>query len=392
MLLIQIGAVILAAYLLARLTAWIRLPALLGMIVAGALVGNLLLHHLPTPTLGLKQVSPYARQAVLAIILLRAGLGISLADVRQSGGLALSLGLIPMLGDTALVTVGGVLLLDLPLPAALALGFLVAAISPAIVIPGMLRLLEKRSGDNRRVPTALLAGAPLDNIAAVVGFGIALDIALAAGSSWTQTLARAPFSIGMGVLLGAAVGLPLSLVLSRVRSMWLATGLLWLLACGLIPACHLLHGSFVLAILVLGAVVRARAPSLESLELLSWGTSKLWSVARFVLFGLIGAAVDFAPLATIGLAALVVILLGQLGRAAATLLATLPFHLRLRERVACVCAYLPKATIQAAFAAVALDRGLAQGQTLLSTAVLAVAIMAPIGVVALHRGTDRLLP
>ncbi len=101
---------------------------------------------------------------------------------------------------------------------------------------------------------------------------------------------------------------------------------------------------------------------------------------------------DLDPFATIGLAALAVILLGQLGRAAAVFLATMPFRLRLRERAACVCAYLPKATIQAAFAAVALDRGLAQGQTLLSTAVLAVAIMAPIGVVALHRGTDKLLP
>jgi len=388
-LLVQVAALILGAWLLARLTAWIRLPALLGMIVAGALVGNLLLPHLPTPSFGLKQVSPHARQAVLAIVLLRAGLGISLAEVSKSGGLALSLGLVPMLGDTALVTVGGVLLLDLPLPAALALGFLVAAISPAIVIPGMLELLGKRTGDQRRVPTALLAGAPLDNIAAVVGFGIALDVALARSGSWTDTLARAPFSIGTGVLLGAVVGLLLSLVLTRLRSTWLTTGLLWLASCALIPACHYLHGSFVLAALVLGAVVRARAP--DRLQLLSTGMSKLWSVAQFVLFGLIGAAVDLGPLATIGLSALAVILLGQLGRAAAVFLATLPFRLRLRERAACVCAYLPKATIQAAFAAVALDRGLAQGQTLLSTAVLAVAIMAPIGVVALHRGTDRLL-
>ena len=391
-LVLQIATVLAVAVGLGHGAKRLGLPSLLGMIVGGALAANAVFPYLPAPEeLSLSAVSSPGRLVVLAIVLLRAGLGLSRNDLRQAGGLAVGLGIVPMLGDAALVTVGGVLLLDLSLGSALALGFLVAAISPAIVIPGMIDLLGRRSGGARRVPTALLAGAPLDNIAAVAALGIVLDVVLSGGTSLAWTLARIPWSIGGGLAFGVTVGWLLVHLVRRLGGpAWAKAGIVWVTACGLIPLSGSMGVSFVIAILCVGVTIRAIDAQLT--ETLSPSLASLWGVAQVVLFGFIGAALDLGPLAQTGLAALAIILLGQLGRAASVFVVTHPARLRWRERWACVCSYLPKATIQAAFAGLPLDRGLADGAIMLSTAILAVVVMAPVGVVALRRGADRLLP
>jgi NhaP-type Na+/H+ or K+/H+ antiporter len=281
--------------------------------------------------------------------------------------------------------------LDLPLQTSVVLGFLVAAISPAIVIPGMTALLYHREGDQRRVPSALLAGAPLDNIVALLGLGIALDLATRGSADWLFYLAHLPLSVGGGLVVGFLGAELIAWPLRRRPSAGVFTGVVvWIAACLLAFACHKLKISYVIGVLVLGYWLRRRAPALE--EGLGRGLARLWSVGQVVLFGFIGAALQLAPLQAVGLAALLVIALGQLGRAAGVLVATWRGGLTGGERVACVLAYLPKATIQAAFASLPLDRGLAQGDVLLTLGVLAVVVMAPIGVFALHRGTEALLP
>jgi NhaP-type Na+/H+ or K+/H+ antiporter len=364
------------------------------MVVGGALAGNLVLPHLPTWTsLSLSQVSSPARQTVLALILLRAGLGLSQQDYRQASGLTLSLGLIPLLGDAAFVTLGGVALFGLPLPSAVVLGFLVAAISPAIVIPGMMELLDRRRGSHRRVPAALLAGAPLDNVVAVVALGVALDLALAQPGAWHLQLVRIPQNVLGGALIGAVVGVALALPLRglRGRAVEVASVVVWAAGALLFPLCGWLGLSAVIAALVVGSVARALAP--RQVLPLSGGLTRAWYVAQYVLFGLIGASFSLGAISSrTVVAGLAVVLIGQIGRAGGVLLATSRSSLSHRERLACVLAYLPKATIQAAFAGLPLDRGLPEGQILLSTAVLAILILAPLGVVTLHRGVDALLP
>ena len=375
----------LAAWCFSLLFKWIKAPAILGMICGGVVVGSLVVPLFPdaaAPAFG--QVASPLRLGVLAVILLRAGLGMSLREVKAAGPLALSLGVLPMLGDAALVTVGGVFFLNLPFASALVLGFLVAAISPAIVIPEMTRVLETAPAGQRKVAGALLAGAPLDNIAALVFLGVAMDLALAGGGSTGQTLLMAPLLAGGGLLAGLGAGLFFLAVAAGVRlKPVVATAVVWLTACGTIALCVTLDLSLVLAVLCLGLTIRHKKPVLAAR--LTPGLTQMWTVGAVVLFGLIGASLDTASLPTVGLLAVGVILLGQLGRTAVCWGVGKTAGLERKQLLACIAAYMPKATIQAAFASLPLQRGIAHGQTMLSVAVLAVVILAPLGLFAIHR-------
>lgn len=380
----------------ARLAERIGLPPLLGMIAGGVVFGAFPLPGdvLPGDGWRLQHFSSVARLAVLAVVLLRAGLGISRDELKRAGGLGLRLGILPLLGDAALLTLGAAWLLGLPLSSALVLGFLVAAISPAIVIPGLLDLLERDpSGPHRRTLTALLVAAPLDNILALVAMGVALDAALVGGGLGAGFVGALAWKVGVGTVAGLAVGTTLGQLAARPGSRLLDGGsdvvLLWGVAGFLVVAGGELGFSFVLAILAVGYALRARAPAV--VKGMDAGLKRVWGVAQYALFGLIGAAIQLGPARRAGLALLAIVALGQLGRAAGNLLATSRSGLTVRERAACVCAFVPKATIQAAFAALALDRGLADGGVILTAGVLAVLITAPLGVMTLHRGTARLL-
>ena len=393
MILLELALLMAVAVVLARVVQGARMPGVLGALLAGVLVALVIFPHIPAglPGPDLASVSPLLRLAVLAVVLLRVGFSLTPGELRGAGGLAVGLGLVPMLCDALAAAGAGAALLDLPPSSALVLGFLVAAISPAIVIPGLMELLERRSGAARRLPTALLVGAPLDNIAAVLALGVALDLALAGTGAWAQTLARLPLQTVGGVAAGAAGGWLFSRVVPDLLGQG-GTGaaLLWALAVGLILLCQRMGLSPVLAVLALGFSIQLWAS--ERVAPLSLGLAGVWRWAQLLLFGLIGAAVKLRPLARAGLSYAAVIISGQVGRAGGTLLVTSGAHISSRERLACVLAYLPKATIQAAFAGLPLARGLPHGEAILTVGVLAIVITAPLGTLALHKGADGLLP
>lgn len=388
----ELALLLVLAALLARLAHRLGLPALLGMIAAGVVMRNVPALELAGPAL--ETFSAEIRLAILAVVLLRAGLGLSPSDFRRAGGLVLGLGAIPMLGDATLVAVGGRYLLGLSWEGALVLGLVVAAISPAIVITGLLDLLARADERTRKPLIALLASAPLDNILAVVGLGVALDLLLGGGVSWSVTALQLPLQILGGVLAGWVVGKLACVGILRLppgkAADWTAVVFLWASAGLLIWAGRAWSFSFVLAIIALGATLRSSAGR-RRVEGVEVGLASVWSVAQYALFGLIGAAVSLGPLGRIGLAAVGAIALGQLGRALGSWLVTAGSDLTPRERLACVLCHIPKATIQAAFAGLPLDRGLPDGEVILSVGVLAIVLTAPLGVVALHKGAATLL-
>jgi Kef-type K+ transport system membrane component KefB len=163
----------------------------------------------------------------------------------------------------------------------------------------------------------------------------------------------------------------------------------WLGGVGLVALGQLFEVSFVVGILVMGSVICSRAPTWA--RELSEDFRRVWDVAQYALFGLIGYAVELGPLREVGLAVVIIVLAGQLGRALAAWLATAGANRTPRERSACVLSYIPKATIQAAFAALPLDRGLPEGNVVLGAAIVAILITAPAGVIAITRGVPRLL-
>lgn len=389
MLLLDAALLLLAALLGGKMARAARLPALLGMIAGGAVLA-----HLPLPWghEALTRVAGEGRLAVLAIVLLRAGLALAGNTLREAGPLAVRLGSVPLTLEALVVAAGAYLWLDLSAPMALLLGFLVGAISPAIVIPGMLDLIDGRHGKAKRTPVALLAGAPIDNIIAVVAIGVALDAASGRTTGYFEVLGRVLQSVVGGAGLGVVLGLTVALALGRFGSVapWFLASLLWIVACALIPIGRSLGISFVLATIAAAAALRWRAPRAAAEAGLRLKQS--FEVAQLALFGLIGFSMDLGPLSTIGPVAVLIIFGGQLGRAAGALLATTGSGLPARERVAAMLSYVPKATIQAAFGAVALDQGHAGGDIVLSVAVLAIIGTAPLGILAIHRGADRLLP
>jgi len=394
-LIITLAAIIGAAWAVGLLARKVGVPPVLGMIVGGALAAQGLgMIALPEPqALRLTDVAPRIREAALAVVLLRAGLSLSRGQLAAAGTLAVRLGSLPLIGDAALVALGGAWLLGLSWPAAIVLGLTVAAISPAIVIPGVLAMLGKRRGADRRVPTALLAGAPLDNILCIAGLGVALDLARGVADDAATLAWRLPLGLLAAVVGGMVAGWLVALLLSRLGRTWVQVGLLWAVAGGLIALGQLLGLPYVLSVIALGATVRARAAALGTdIAPLEQGLAQLWDVVQHALFGLIGAAIDLQALAEAGVALGGVIVMGQVGRAAMSWLATAGAGMPPRERAAAILAYVPKATIQAAFGSAALDQGMAEGPLILAGAVLAVVCCAPVGSLTLHRWADRLLP
>ncbi len=394
-----------ATVLLARGAALVRLPPLLGMIMAGTLVAGIDLGFDSLRGPRLEEFSSPLRVAIPTVLLLRAGLGLSVTELRRLGTLGMRLGFIPLLADAAVLWAASIWLLELEPLVAAVLAFLVAALSPAIVLPGLLALLDARpqEGRSRRVLSALLVGAPLDNVLALVLMGVALDAALAGSSDVATLLPVLVWKVGAGLLAGLAAGALLGRVL-RERLRRLAPGVL--LCVVLAVAGFLLWAglawsfSFILAHVAMGLSLRHVAPELR--QPLDLGLRRAWALAQYALFGLIGAALDVEAVAAAGLAVTAVVLLGQAGRFAGSYVATLGSELEPRERLACALAYVPKATIQAAFAALPLDHVLAAGgavalsqgdaELILCAGVLAVLITAPIGAVTLNRGVDKLLP
>lgn len=389
--LLEATLLLLGAFALAKIAAALRLPPLLGMLGAGVLLRALNL-GLPPATVTLTTVSTEVRLGILALVLLRAGLGLELTNVRKTGGLALRLGSLPLLGDILFVAAGAHLLLGFSLPAALVMGTLLGAISPAIVIPALLSLLQTRRGKARELLEALLLGATLDNTFAVVLLGLAVDMAVSAQLPLGAHLLLLPLKIGGGALAGLLLGgVILGLhKLGLLRAPWRGTLLLGVGAGGMIVLGHVLPISFVIGIIVGGSVIRTRSPELA--HRLSPQLQTLWGVAQYGLFGLIGYAVDLGPLSSVGWSVVAIVLAGQGGRALFTSVATLGEKLSPKERMACALSYIPKATIQAAFAAFPLDRGMEEGPLLMGAAIVAILLTAPPGVLAIAKGVDRLLP
>jgi solute carrier family 9B (sodium/hydrogen exchanger), member 1/2 len=403
-LLVDLSLLAVATWLLARVVGLAGLPPLLGMIFAGTVVAGLDLGAQFTGP-RLEEYSSPIRVVIPTVLLLRAGMGLSLTELRRLGTLGMRLGFIPLLADAAVLWAASIWLLDLQPLVAAVLAFLVAALSPAIVLPGLLALIDARprGGRSRRLLNALLVGAPLDNVLALVLMGVALDAAMAGNSNFASLFPVLLWKVGVGLAVGVAAGTLLARV---VRDRLQGLGPTALLSLLLVAAGAVLWAgltwrfSFILAHVAMGVSFRHVAPQLR--DALDAGLRRAWDMAQYALFGLIGAALDVEAVMAAGLAVGAVVLLGQLGRFAGSYVATMNAGLRPAERMACALAYVPKATIQAAFAALPLDRVLAasgptslsQGdaELILCAGVLAVVITAPIGALTLNRGVDRLLP
>lgn len=388
--LLSLALIFLCGILLGSLFQRLRLPALLGMLLTGILLGPQVLNLLSPDILG---ISANLRQIALIIILTRAGLNLDLADLKKVGRSALLMCFLP-----ASIEIIGMILLAPPLlgmsylDAAIA-GAVVAAVSPAVVVPKMLRLMEQGLGVKKGIPQLIMAGASVDDIFVIVLFTSFTSIAAGDGFS-PLTLLRIPSSVVLGLLGGLLCGLILAEVFRRLHIRdSLKVILILSISFLLVTLEHALTGvigfSGLLAVMGLGAVLRRQRR--EAAVRLSLKYSKLWVAAELLLFVLVGAAVDIRYAFSMGASVILLIFGVLLFRMAGVFLCLIKTALTKKERLFCMLAYTPKATVQAAIGSIPLAMGLSCGNTVLTIAVLAILITAPLGAFAIDMTCQKLL-
>lgn len=380
----------------AAICGYLHLPRIIGMLFTGIILGPHVLGLLDDKILS---ISSELRQIALIIILLKAGLSLNLADLKKVGRPAVMMAFVPASFEICGYLLCAPMILGITRIESAVMGAVLAAVSPAVVVPRMVQLMENRYGTEKSIPQMILAGASCDDIFVIVLFSTFAGMAQGGTADFMQFL-NIPVSIVLGILLGAAVGYLLSLFFETayakehyVRNSMkviVVLGLSFLLMAVETWAKPYVSVSGLLAVVSMACVLKMKCPKSVSGRL-SEKFGKLWIAAEVVLFVMVGAAVDIRYTATAGGAAVVMILLALIFRAAGVCVCMAGTALNKKERLFTVIAYLPKATVQAAIGSVPMAMGLSCGQIVLSVAVLAILITAPLGAIGMDVTYRRLL-
>ena len=380
----------------AALCSRIGLPRIIGMLLAGILIGPYVLNWLDDSILS---ISSELRQMALIIILIKAGLSLDLSDLKKVGRPAVMMACVPASCEILTFFLLAPHILGINRIEAAVMGAVLGAVSPAVVVPRMVQLMEEKRGTGQGIPQMILAGASCDDIYVIVLFSTFVGMAQG-GSANMMDFVNIPVSIVLGVVLGAAVGLLLHLFLEiayrhgcYVRNstkVILILGLSFLLMAVETWLKGIVSVSGLLAVMSMACVLKIKSPE-KVTKRLSAKFGKLWIAAEAILFVLVGAAVDIRCAVQAGAAAVLMIALALVFRAVGVSICMLGTGLNRKERLFCVIAYLPKATVQAAIGSVPLSMGLPCGQLVLSVAVLAILITAPLGAIGIDRTAGRLL-
>lgn len=381
--------VLLGGWSFARIFEKFKLPNVLGMVVFGIICSATIKDR--TPDI-LWEIAPFLKSLALVIILLRAGLGLSRKTLQKSGRTTLFMAFVPCLFEGTALTVAFHYLFNFTWPVAGLTAFMLAAVSLAVVVPTMLDLKGRGYGNQNAVPTIALAGASVDNVVAITIFSAFLEMAKSGAVDVLQSIATIPLTIVAGIGVGAVVGFVLvSWLEKKYHSIRATEKTLVLLAAGIFLAevGDIFHVTALLGVMTVGYIVFEKSNKIAHEIAAKLG--KIWVFAEIILFVLIGYSVDVNVAMSAGFKGLVAIGAGLVFRSIGVWLATSFSPLNRRERLFCVIAYLPKATVQAALGGVALANGLAEGQTVLAIAVLSIVITSPIGLFLIRRFSPKLL-
>lgn len=360
----------------------LKLPRLLGMLITGIILGPYTLNILDPSLL---YISEDLRKLALIIILARAGLALNIADLKKVGRPAVLMCFLPACFEIMGVILIAPYLLGISTLDAAIMGSVLAAVSPAVIVPKMIHLIEAGYGTKQSIPQMIMASASVDDVFVIVLF--TSFTGLAQGKSFSvASLTQIPLSIFSGVAAGIALGFGLVLFFKYLHLRDTSKVLLVLSFSFLLIALetaleNILPFSGLLAVMSVGATLQKQYPQVSTR--LSAKFSKLWVAAEVLLFVLVGATVDLKYAASAGLAAIIVIFTALAFRMIGVLLCMVKTSLSFRERVFCMIAYLPKATVQAAIGAIPLSMGLPCGKIILTVAVLAILITAPLGAIGI---------
>jgi solute carrier family 9B (sodium/hydrogen exchanger), member 1/2 len=387
----SIAIIILLAIISNFIFEKIKLPGLLGMLILGIIIGPYgfnLIHG------DLLNISSDLRKIALIVILLRAGIGIKTSDLKKIGKPAIKMSCIPGILEGFSIAFISTKLLGFTFIQGGILGFIIAAVSPAVVVPQMINLIDNKIGTNKSIPTLILAGASIDDVFAITI--LTSFLALYAGKSVniTSQILQIPLSIVLGIGLGLILGF-IVIYLFKKCSINETKKILIVLAISILLTTlesifkdRLLIASL-LGVMTIGFVLTEKLPKVATT--LSQGLNKLWVFAEILLFVLVGAQVNISVAFTSGAIGILIIFIGLIGRSIGVMISLIGTNLNVKERIFCIISYIPKATVQAAMGALPLSLGVVSGDLILAISVLSILITAPLGAIGIKVSSKFLL-
>ena len=386
----SIAIILLLGLMVGWLFSKVKLPSLLGMIIVGIVISP---HCLNIDDESILGISGDLRQIALVIILTRAGLSLNLEDLKKVGRPAVLMCFVPACIEMVGTIVFAPILLGVSYLEAAIIGSVIAAVSPAVIVPRMIKLMDEGYGTAKSIPQLILAGASVDDVFVIVVFTALTTLASTGNISATSFL-QIPISILLGVLLGVLVGFCLVWFFKKchmrdsVKVLIILSISFLLLEVqtrleGIVPV------SGLLAIMSMGILVNQKYDVLA--KRLSVKYNKLWLGSEVFLFVLVGIAVDMKYAMAAGVVVIALVLIALLFRMGGVILSLIKTKLDAKERVFCAIAYTPKATVQAAIGTIPLAMGLACGEMVLTVAVVAILITAPLGALCMDSLYKKML-
>lgn len=388
--LFSISVLLLLGMSLGALCKKLHLPALTGMLITGIFLGPYALNLIDSSILS---VSADLRKIALIIILIRAGLSLNLEDLKKVGRPAILMCFVPACFEMAGMILLAPKLLGISVLDAAIMGAVIAAVSPAVIVPNMVRLMEEGYGTKKGIPQLILAGASVDDVFVIVVFTAFTGLAGGASVS-IRSFINIPVSILLGIAAGLGIGFLLTGFFRRVHIRDTAKVIVFLcisfLLVTLEDSCaDMIPFASLIAVMAVGVALQQKNENLAAR--LSAKFNKLWVGAEIVLFVLVGATVDLSYLKSAGGSAVLVVLLVLCFRMAGVFLCLAGTDLTGKERIFCMIAYTPKATVQAAIGGIPLSLGLPCGNLVLTVAVVSILVTAPLGAFCIENSYRKFL-
>ena len=388
--LLSIALILLVGMSMGWICRKIKLPGLLGMLITGIVLGPYVLNMLDIKLLGM---SADLRKIALIIILTRAGLGLDLTSLKKIGRPAVLMCFVPATFELAGMLLLAPRLMGMSLPEAAVMGAVLAAVSPAVVVPRMVKLMEEGYGVKEGIPQLILAGASVDDVYVIVLFSTFSGMMQGEGASVIRFV-NIPVSIILGMVIGLTIGILLVFYFQTVHirdtaKVLIILGISFLLAAAEDSLTTPVTFSALIAIMFIGVGLQRKREAVAKRLAVKYG--KLWVAAEVFLFVLVGATVNIGYLGRVGVRALLMIAGALLFRMAGVWVCLLGTGLKRGEKAFTMLAYTPKATVQAAIGGIPLALGFACGDTVLTVAVLAIVLTAPLGAFAIDLSYRKLL-
>ena len=388
--LLSIALILLVGMSMGWICRKIKLPGLLGMLITGIVLGPYVLNMLDIKLLG---ISADLRKIALIIILTRAGLGLDLTSLKKIGRPAVLMCFVPATFELAGMLLLAPRLMGMSLLEAAVMGAVLAAVSPAVVVPRMVKLMEEGYGVKEGIPQLILAGASVDDVYVIVLFSTFSGMMQGEGASVIRFV-NIPVSIILGMIIGLTIGVLLAFYFQKVHirdtaKVLIILGISFLLAAAEDSLTTPVTFSALIAIMFIGVGLQRKREAVA--KRLAGKYGKLWVAAEVFLFVLVGATVNIGYLGRVGVRALLMIAGALLFRMAGVWVCLLGTGLKTGEKAFTMLAYTPKATVQAAIGGIPLALGFACGDTVLTVAVLAIVLTAPLGAFAIDLSYRKLL-